>query len=142
MPVQPTDQLPTGSLTGKSAAEMREVINPNRHPVTLLPAFYPSFAAPVPAVPLWNPNLTTAGKDEIMAEIHRIVKPTPVHVDEVVSMSKLRIGEGIACLMEPTALSLTLLGASSSRQPSAFHVNPSIAVPDLNQSNSSPIHAV
>ncbi|KAJ0977425.1 hypothetical protein J5N97_012899 [Dioscorea zingiberensis] len=116
-------------------------------PIPMVPAFYPAFM-PMP-LPFWPaaPSITNPTKEEEMGETHEVLRPTPVlpkdsnHMDEVVGMSKLCIGEGGPGRIEPSALSHKLLGASSSRQ-SAFHINPSISGPDLSQSKTNPIHAV
>ncbi|WOL02050.1 transcription factor MYB1R1-like [Canna indica] len=128
------------------APENREMISPNTNPIAMVPAFYPAFI-PVP-LPFWSPNLPPIAKDKDTMESHPILKPIPVvpkealNVEEVVGISKLRIGDGIEGRSDPAAaLSLKLVGSSTPR-PSAFHVNSSVALPDLNQSNSSPIHAV
>lgn len=113
---------------------------------TMLPTIYPNFVTvpvPVPSWP-WPPNLATSPIGEVMVEPYKIVKLTslfpkePVNVDEVVSMSNLRIADGSS--MELTDLSLKLMGSSSPRQ--SLHVETSIAMPDLNKNNNSPIHAV
>ncbi|CAL9777182.1 unnamed protein product [Musa acuminata subsp. burmannicoides] len=140
---------PAEPSTTMHAAQLIESIPRihNNHPVPmLLPTFYPTFI-PVPG-PFWPSNQITTAKEETMRETHNIVMPTPVvpkepvNADEVVSMSKLSIGEGLPHHMEPSALSLRPSGTSSSSRQSAFHIDSSIAVPDLNQTNSSPIHAV
>ncbi|RZS28261.1 hypothetical protein BHM03_00061831 [Ensete ventricosum] len=140
---------PTAELsTTKHAAQLIDCIplRHNNHPVPMLPTFYPTFL-PVPA-PFWPSNQITTAKEETMRETHKIVMPTPVvpkepvNADEVVSMSKLSIGEDLRHHREPATLSLTPRGTSSSSRQSAFHIDSSMAVPDLNQTNSSPIHAV
>uniref|UniRef100_A0A0A8XPY3 Uncharacterized protein n=1 Tax=Arundo donax TaxID=35708 RepID=A0A0A8XPY3_ARUDO len=105
-----------------------------------VPAFY---AALVPVPPtLWPPNVAN---EEEAGTSHGVLKPTPlngkevVKVDDVVGISKLSIGEVSSGSMEPTALSLQLIGSTDTRH-SAFHVNPPLTRPDL--SNNSPIHAV
>ncbi|CAD5164851.1 unnamed protein product [Musa acuminata subsp. malaccensis] len=140
---------PAEPSTTMHAAQLIESIPRihNNHPVPmLLPTFYRTFI-PVPG-PFWPSNQITTAKEEMMRETHKIVMPTPVvpkepvNADEVVSMSKLSIGEGLPHHMDPSALSLRPSGTSSSSRQSAFHIDSSIAVPDLNQTNSSPIHAV
>uniref|UniRef100_A0ACD5VCW9 Uncharacterized protein n=1 Tax=Avena sativa TaxID=4498 RepID=A0ACD5VCW9_AVESA len=107
-----------------------------------MPTFYPALL-PVPLT-LWAPNVTNV---EVAGTSHEILKPTPligkegVKADEVVSMSKLSIGEGSSGSLEPSALSLQLTGSTNTRQ-SAFHVNPSMTRTDLSNGNNSPIHAV
>ncbi|CAL9058556.1 transcription factor MYBS3-like [Musa acuminata AAA Group] len=154
--VENTNHLPTlhlneqgaeflGTKTTKYAPEQRETIPQTQNSVTMIPTYYPAFI-PVP-LPYWPLNLTTVAKEEEMKEAHEILKPIAVvpkealNVEEVVGISKLSIGDGTNSRMDPSALSLKLVGSSSARQ-SAFQVNSSVALPDLNQSNSSPIHAV
>ncbi|CAL9132913.1 unnamed protein product [Musa textilis] len=140
---------PTEPSTTMHAAQLVESIPciHNNHPVPmLLPTFYPTFI-PVPAT-FWPSNQITTAKEETTRETHKIIMPTPVvpkepvNADEVVSMSKLSIGEGLPHHMEPSALSLRPRGTSSGSRQSAFRIDSSVAVPDLNQTNSSPIHAV
>ncbi|AQK89175.1 Putative MYB DNA-binding domain superfamily protein [Zea mays] len=106
------------------------------------PAFYPSLV-PVPLT-LWPPSVSHV---EEAARTHEILKPTPlngkgvVKADDVVGMSKLSIDEASSGSMEPTALSLELIGSTDTRQ-SAFHVSPPMNRPELSKRNSSPIHAV
>ncbi|PWZ09235.1 Transcription factor MYBS3 [Zea mays] len=106
------------------------------------PAFYPSLV-PVPLT-LWPPSVSHV---EEAARTHEILKPTPlngkgvVKADDVVGMSKLSIDEASYGSMEPTALSLELIGSTDTRQ-SAFHVSPPMNRPELSKRNSSPIHAV
>lgn len=126
------------------APELTESIPPNTGPLTMVPTFYPAFI-PVP-LPFWAPNLTIPTEDQEMKEAHEIVKPIPVVPKEalnveLVGLSKLSIGEAADSRTDPSALSLKLAGSSTPRQ-SAFHVSSPVALPDLNQSNSSPIHAV
>jgi len=69
---------------------------------------------------------------------HEILKPTPLNgkevikADDVVGMSKLSIGEASSGSMEPTALSLQLIGSMDTRQ-SAFHVSSPINRPELSK---------
>ncbi|RWW03933.1 hypothetical protein GW17_00032874 [Ensete ventricosum] len=149
--VENTNHLPTLHLNEEGAElletnpEQRETILQSQNSVTMIPTYYPAFV-PV-TLPYWPLNLTTVAKEEEMKEAHEILKPIPVvpkealNVEEVVGISKLSIGDGINSCIDPSVLSLKLVGSSSARQ-SAFHVNSSVALPDLNQSNSSPIHAV
>nr|CAB3471913.1 unnamed protein product [Digitaria exilis] len=107
-----------------------------------MPAFYPALV-PAPLT-LWPPSFAHV---EEAGTAHEILKPTPlngkevVKADDVVGMSKLSIGEASSVSMEPTALSLQLIGSTDARQ-SAFHVSPPINRPELSKRNSSPIHAV
>ncbi|XP_074562057.1 transcription factor MYBS3-like [Curcuma longa] len=127
------------------APELSESIRPDQNSITMIPAIYTAF---VPMqLSFWTPNLTALPKEEEMRDSHEIVKPIPVvpkealNVEEVVGMSKLSIDDGLVCLPDPSALSLKLVGSSTSTQ-SAFHTKSSVALPDLNQSSGSPIHAV
>lgn len=152
-----TNRQPALNLCQNQEPDLAEPLTNNNPPLELdetmpygntlmpaIPAFYPAFI-PVP-YGFWPPDLTAPAKQE-MGEMHEIVKPTPVipkepvKMDEVAGMSKLSIGEHVAGRMEPSALSLKLLGDSASRQ-SAFHLNPSVSGPDLSQSSSNAIHAV
>lgn len=105
-------------------------------------AFYPSLV-PVPLT-LWPPNVA---HEEEAGTTHEILRPTPlngkgvVKADNVVSMSKLSIGEASSGSMEPTTLSLKLIGSTDTRQ-SAFLVSPPMNRPELSKRNNSPIHAV
>ncbi|XP_058074179.1 transcription factor MYBS3-like isoform X2 [Magnolia sinica] len=109
----------------------------------MLPAFFPAYL-PIPPYPFWHPNQTHAGKE---VETHKVLKPTPVlskdpvNVDELVGLSKLSLAEPVAGRIEPSALSVKLLGAPLSRQ-SAFHANPPVGGSDISQSNGNAIHAV
>ncbi|XP_008791498.1 transcription factor MYBS3-like [Phoenix dactylifera] len=124
--------------------ELNETVPYGNNLMSVVPAFYLA-SIPMPYT-FWPPDLNAPAKQET-GEMHEIVKPTPVvpkeavNMDEVAGMSKLSIGEHAAGRMEPSALSLKLLGASTSRQ-SAFHLNPSISRPDLSQGSSNAIHAV
>uniref|UniRef100_A0A0A9D9S3 HTH myb-type domain-containing protein n=1 Tax=Arundo donax TaxID=35708 RepID=A0A0A9D9S3_ARUDO len=110
--------------------------------VPTVPAFFPALV-PVPLI-LWPPNVANMEEADTS---HEVLKPTPlngkevVNADDVVGMSKLSIGEASSGSMEPSALSLQLIGSTDTRQ-SAFHVSPRITGPDLNKRNNSPIHAV
>lgn len=126
--------------------ELNEGVPYINTPMPGVPAFYPAFI-PVPYAFWPQLNLAAPATEEEMGETHEIVKPMPVipkepvNMDEVTGMSKLSIGEHVAGRMEPSALSLKLLGASTSRQ-SAFHLNLPSAQPDLSQGSSNAIHAV
>ncbi|XP_008794113.1 transcription factor MYBS3-like [Phoenix dactylifera] len=133
-------------LPNNPPQDLNEGIPCSNTPVPVFPSFYPAFV-PFPYT-FWPPDLDASATEEEMGETHEIVKPMPVippkepvNTDEVTGMSNLSIGEHVAGRMEPSALSLKLLGASTSRQ-SAFHLNPSSTRPDLNQSSSNAIHAV
>ena len=110
--------------------------------IPTMPTFYPALL-PAPLT-LWPPNVANV---EETSTAHEVLKPTPLNgkegikADEIVSMSKLSIGEGSSGSMEPSALSLQLTGSTNTRQ-SAFHVNPSMTRTDLGNGNNSPIHAV
>jgi hypothetical protein len=107
-----------------------------------VPAFYPALV-PVPLT-LWPPNIANV---EGTSTTHEILRPTPlkgkevVKADNVVGMSKLSIGEATPGSMEPTALSLQIIGSMDTLQ-SAFHASPPRSRPDLSKRNSNPIHAV
>ncbi|CAL4952075.1 unnamed protein product [Urochloa decumbens] len=122
--------------------EMNSSVPFKTTPVPVVPAFYPALA-PVPLT-LWPSSVAHV---EEAGTAHEILKPTPldgkevVKADDVVGMSNLRIGEASSVSMEPTALSLKLIGSTDARQ-SAFHVSPPMNRPELSERNSSPIHAV
>ncbi|XP_062208950.1 transcription factor MYBS3-like [Phragmites australis] len=107
-----------------------------------VPAFFPALV-PVP-ITLWPPNVANM---EEAGTPHEVLKPTPLHgkevvkADDVVGMSKLSIGEASSGSMEPSALSLQLIGSTDTRH-SAFHVNPPMTRPNARKRNNSPIHAV
>ncbi|XP_072998567.1 transcription factor MYBS3-like [Typha latifolia] len=134
----------SGISQNNPGSDLKESIPYSTGPIPLIPTFYPAIV-PVP-LPFWPQGFTTSAREEV-GETHEVLKPTPlipkepVNADEVVDMSKLNIGEGTPGCMEPSALSVKLLGATSTRQ-SAFHVNPAMTRPDLNKSNSNAIHAV
>lgn len=119
-----------------------EVLVPHCNFLPMLPAFFPTYF-PVP-FPFWPPNSPPSGEER--GDKHQVLKPTPVltkdpiQVDELLGLSKLSIGEGVAGRMEPSALSVKLLGASS-RQ-SAFHANPTVGGSDLSPRKSNAIHAL
>jgi SHAQKYF class myb-like DNA-binding protein len=122
--------------------EMNHAVSFNAASVPAMPTFYPALL-PVPLT-LWPPNVANV---EETGTAHEDLKPTPLNgkegikADEIVSMSKLSIGEGSSGSIEPSALSLQLTGSTNTRQ-SAFHVNPSMTRTDLSNGNNSPIHAV
>jgi len=103
-------QLPT-QLSQHEDSENAEP--PLPLPVPTVPAFYPALV-PVPLT-LWPPSVAHV---EEAGATHEILKPTPlngkvvVKVDDVVSMSKLSIGDASSGSMEPTALSLQLIGST------------------------------
>ncbi|XP_051223368.1 transcription factor MYBS3 [Lolium perenne] len=122
--------------------EMNHAVSFNAAPVPIMPTFYPELLPS--SLTLWPTNVATL---EEAGTAHEVLKPTPlsgkegIKADEIVSMSKLSIGDGSSGSMEPSALSLQLTGSTNTRQ-SAFHVNPSMARTDLSNGNNSPIHAV
>ncbi|RCV25030.1 hypothetical protein SETIT_5G133800v2 [Setaria italica] len=128
--------LPLPDLEMNSGAPFKTISVP------AVPAFYPTLV-PVPLT-LWPPSVAHV---EESGTTHEVLKPTPlngkeaVKADDVVGMSKLSIGEASSVSMEPTALSLQLIGSTDARQ-SAFHVSPPMNRPELSKRNSSPIHAV
>ncbi|XP_058115242.1 transcription factor MYBS3-like [Magnolia sinica] len=107
----------------------------------LVPALFPTYLTG--PFPFWPPNLGPIGEER--GEMHEVLKPipvlpkNPVHVDELVGMSKLSLGEAAAGRIEPSELSVKLLGARS-RQ-SAFHANPTAGGSDLSP-NGNVIHAL
>ncbi|KAM0888637.1 hypothetical protein ACQ4PT_028218 [Festuca glaucescens] len=122
--------------------EMNHAVSFKAAPVPTMPTFYPAL---LPAsLTLLPTNVATL---EEAGTAHEVLKPTPlsgkegIEADEIVSMSKLSIGDGSSGPMEPSALSLQLTGSTNTRQ-SAFHVNPSMTRTDLSNGNNSPIHAV
>ncbi|OVA12448.1 SANT/Myb domain [Macleaya cordata] len=112
---------------------------------SIIPAFYPTYI-PIP-FPFWPQNLSV-GEEEKGREIsrHEILKPIPIfskdtiNVDELVGMSKLTLGEAATGRIEPSPLTMKLIGAPS-RQ-SAFHANPPVNGSNLSKTKSSAIHAV
>ena len=122
--------------------EMHSSVPFNTIAVPTVPAFYPAFV-PLPLT-LWPPSVAHV---EEAGTTHEILKPTPLNgkeaikADDVVGMSKLSIGEDSSGSMEPTALSLQLIGSMDTRQ-SAFHVSSPMNKPEISKRNSSPIHAV
>ncbi|KAL4335228.1 hypothetical protein GQ457_07G031590 [Hibiscus cannabinus] len=101
---------------------------------------------PVPYT-FWAPN--TAPPDEgkgTEACKHQVLKPIPlipkepVNVDELVGMSQLSIGETANGHIEPSPLSLKLLGQPS-RQ-SAFHANAAVGATNLSNGKTGAIQAV
>ncbi|KAL6006081.1 hypothetical protein ACLOJK_040126 [Asimina triloba] len=138
------DCKPMESTSDDGPLETEEPNVCSNLPPMMVPTFFPAYI-PFPPFPVWPPNLMPAGEEK--AETHKVLKPIPilpkdpVNGDELAGMSKLSIGEGAAGPMEPSALSVKLLGASTSR-PSAFHANPAAGVPEMSQSNGNVIHAV
>nr|WLQ69661.1 MYB protein [Zingiber officinale] len=150
----PDDQLLPQSVDGlgsEPAEPSRTKLAVESIDTAMVPTMYPTFViTPVSSWP-WPPNLAASSSSidgaDAMAEPRKIARPTPIfpkeppaHVDEVVSMSKLSIADGGR--METTDVSLELMASSNSPRQSAFHANTSIAVPDLNKNNKSPIHAI
>lgn len=121
---------------------MNSAVPFNTIAVPTVPALYPALV-PVPLT-LWPPSVAHV---EEAGTTHEILKPTPLNgtevikVDDVVGMSKLSIGEARSGSMEPTALTLQLIGSTDTRQ-SAFLVSPPMNRPEISKRNSSPIHAV
>ncbi|OAY84360.1 transcription factor MYB1R1-like [Ananas comosus] len=122
----------------------------NTPPIPIAPTLYPAFL-PVPLT-FWPPTLPppppappACQDEEMMEATHEVVKPIPLtpkeqltNVDEVPSISSLSLRE-----IEPSALSLKLLGSDTPRQ-SAFHANRVMASArtDLNNGSGNVIHAV
>lgn len=124
------------SATPLAQAEIQQVI----------PSFYPAYV-PV-TFQLWpsSASILEEGKGTETSH-HEVLKPIavlrkePVNVDELVGMSLLSIGETDTSRMEPSALSLKLLGEPS-RQ-SAFHPSTPVSTSDVSKgSGSSVIQAV
>lgn len=138
-------QLADFSSSQPSPPEAKEDIPVNNITLPLVSTYYPALV-PV-TLSFWPPNLATHVIEEEMMESHEVLKPIPVlrkdlaNADELVSMSKLSIGEGVSSRIEPSALSVKLLETSATRQ-SAFHMNPSISRPGLSQNGSNVIHAI
>lgn len=112
--------------------------------VPVVPAFYPSLV-PGPLT-LWHPSVTHV--EEASTITHEILKPTPLNgkeaikADDVVGLSKLSIGEASSSgSMEPTSLSLQLIGSTDTRQ-TTFHARSPMDRPELSKRNNSPVHAV
>lgn len=114
-----SDTSAVAESSGASAL-MPESLQPT-YPM-IVPAYFSPFLQF--SVPFW-PNQEDGG--DLPQETHEIVKPVAVHsknpinVDELVSMSKLSIGEPGQETVS-TSLSLNLL-VGQNRQ-SAFHANP------------------
>ncbi|XP_074588292.1 transcription factor MYBS3-like [Curcuma longa] len=105
-----------------------------KDPITaMVPTINPTFVIAAMSSWPWPPN--SAASSSIGAD----AMAEPKELPRKISMSKLSIADGGR--METTDLSLELMGSSSPRQ-SAFQTNTSIAVPDLNKNNKSPIHAI
>lgn len=127
-----------------SRAEMVEDFKESATPQTqpelqhVIPPFYPAYV-PV-AFPLWpsNASIFEEGKGTETSH-HEVLKPIavlrkePVNVDELVGMSQLSIRETETGQMEPSALTLKLLGEPS-RQ-SAFHPSTPVSASDVNKGN-------
>ncbi|KAF8393442.1 hypothetical protein HHK36_021686 [Tetracentron sinense] len=129
--------LPPLNLSLKRECEPMEATSSEIHTETkesvsssnftpIIPTFFQTYL-PVP-FPFWPPNPTPA-EEEKEAETcqHQVLKPIPilskdpVNVDELIGMSQLSLGEASGGRIEPSPLSLKLLGTPS-RQ-SAFHAN-------------------
>ncbi|KAL8118673.1 transcription factor MYBS3 [Apium graveolens] len=115
------------SATPRAQAEIQQVI----------PSFYPAYV-PV-TFQLWHSaSILEEGKGTETSH-HEVLKPIPVlrkepvNVDELVGMSQLSIGETDTRRMEPSALSLKLLGEPS-RQ-SAFHPSTPVSASDVSKGN-------
>lgn len=132
---------PMESTCNNSSIEPEIPAPCNKYP-PMVPAFFPTYF-PVP-YPFWPPSPPPTGEQR--DETHQVLKPTPIipkdpiQVDELVGLSKLSIGEGVAGRIEPSALSKKLLGTSS-RQ-SAFHANPTVNGSNLSPTKGNAIHAL
>lgn len=99
------------------------------------------FTSTPPIPPTFYPPVTSLHLHPVWyGSTHEILKPVPVHVDEVANMSRLQISDSVGP-REQLGPSLKLFESSSSRQ-STFHASPPISIPDLNKNTGSAIHAV
>ncbi|XP_068642811.1 transcription factor MYBS3-like [Aristolochia californica] len=131
------------SISSNAPTDPEDTVPSNSFMPPMLPPFYSAYI-PIP-FPVWPPNFTPSCEER--RETHQVHKPTPIlskdpaNVDELVGMSnKLSLGETFYNRIEPSELTIKLLGAPS-RQ-SAFHANPAPRGSGLSQGSSSPIHAV
>ncbi|XP_059640994.1 transcription factor MYBS3-like [Cornus florida] len=106
--------------------EAKETGTPSSEIPPVVPAFFPAFL-PM-SLSLWPSNAAPAEEERgVETSHHQVLKPIPilpkepVNVDELVGMSQLSLGETKTGLIEPSPLSLKLLGEPS-RQ-SAFHAS-------------------
>ncbi|WOH10790.1 hypothetical protein DCAR_0730262 [Daucus carota subsp. sativus] len=120
------------SVTTQAEAEIQQVI----------PSFYPAYI-PV-TFQLWPSSASILEEEKgTEASHHEVLKPIavlrkePVNVDELVGMSQLSIGETDTSRMEPSALTLKLLGEPS-RQ-SAFHPSTPVSASDVSKGNGSSV---
>ncbi|KAL5729025.1 hypothetical protein ACHQM5_002034 [Ranunculus cassubicifolius] len=97
--------------------------------------------------PLWPPKIVSVEEDkraDISVSPHQVLKPRailsrrPVNLDELVGMSTLTLGATAIDRIEPSPLSLKLIG--SSRQ-SAFHANRPVDRSGLSKSDGNAIPA-
>lgn len=120
------------SATPQAVAEIQQVI----------PSFYPAYVPvtfqlwPSSASILEERKGTETSHHEVLKPI-AVLRKEPVNVDELVGMSQLSIGETDTSRMEPSALSLKLLGEPS-RQ-SAFHPSTPVSASDVNKGNGSSV---
>ncbi|XP_057977760.1 transcription factor MYBS3 [Malania oleifera] len=128
----------------ETVQEAEEIVVPPSQFPTMVPAFFPAYL-PVP-VPMWPPNIAPNGEEKGTEISHEVLKPIPlmakepVNVDELVGMSQLSLGETENTHIEPSPLSLKLLGTPS--RPSAFHVNTAVSGSDMSKGKNSAIQAV
>ncbi|KAF8407096.1 hypothetical protein HHK36_006221 [Tetracentron sinense] len=135
---------PMEAMSSETPTEAKETESPDNC-TPMVPAFFPTYL-PVP-FSFWTPNLAPDGEEKgSETSQHQVVKPIPilskepVNADELVGISQLSIGEVAGGRIEPSPLSLKLLGTPS--RLSAFHANAPVSRSDLSESNSSVIHAV
>lgn len=127
------------------AEDSKERAAPRGEIPPVIPSFIPAYL-PVP-FPLWPSNAALLEEDKGgETSHHEVLKPIavlckePVNVDELVCMSQLSIGETDAGYIEPSSLSLKLLGEPSRH--SAFHPSTAVNGSDVDKGNSSVSQAV
>ncbi|KAA8541742.1 hypothetical protein F0562_022894 [Nyssa sinensis] len=127
--------------------EAKENVTPSDEISPVVPAFFPAFL-PVPfPFPLWS-SIPAPPEEEKEAEKshHQVLKPIPVlpkepvNVDELVGLSQLSLGETETGHIQPSTLSLKLLGEPS-RQ-SAFHASTPVNRSDISEGKSNAIQAL
>ncbi|KAE8699456.1 putative malic enzyme [Hibiscus syriacus] len=148
----PSLHLSLGSEFEHTETAAQETVNVTEETMMVSSGLAPmvnGFISPYTPVPyaFWPPN--PAPPDEgngIETSKHQVLKPIPlfpkepVNVDELVGMSHLSIGEIANGHIEPSPLSLQLLGEPS-RQ-SAFHANAAVVATDLSKDKTGAIQAV
>lgn len=155
---EPVDHLPTLGLsldgdcepmesTSHNIATEADETLPCVDSTPILPALVQTFGhvghVPLPFWPSYPPPATQ--ENGVETSPHHVLKPTaihskqPVNFDELEGMSKLSLGAPFPRFMEPSPLSLKLIG-SSSRQ-SAFHANQPVNRSDLRKRDGNAIPA-